>query len=178
MKYMKNGKFYSNPLMKVTLIASLIFLAGFWVTNILMYFSRMDLTPVSVIAYYRGSEAQYTMPRTYGSMLEVTHGHLPVMALVALLLTHLFLFSQYSNRVKLASIIAFFTSALLGEAASWLVRFVHPLFAWLKIASFLALEISMAFIIYELFRMLIPRDSIKHRAAAAKKVGRRKTPME
>ncbi len=162
MKYLKNGKLYSNPLMKVTLIASLIFLIGFWITNILIYFSKMNLMPDSVIEYYRGSEAQFTMPRTYGSMLEVTHGHLPVMALVALLLTHLFIFTQYSNRIKLASIIAFFTSALLGEAASWLVRFVHPLFSWLKICSFVVLEISMAFIIYELFRMLISSRSFEN----------------
>lgn len=171
MKYMKNGSFNSKPLMRITLIASLIFLIGFWITSAMMYFSRMNLTPDSVIAYYRGSETAFTQARTFGSMLEVTHGHLPVMALVALLLTHLFVFTSYSGRIKLATIIVFFGAALTGEAASWLVRFVHPAFAWLKIVSFLALEISMAFVIVELFRMLM---STGRTSQAQKKSNRRK----
>jgi hypothetical protein len=35
-------------------------------------------------------------------------------------------------------------SAVCDEGANWLVRFVHPLFAYFKIASFLSLEISLA----------------------------------
>ncbi len=155
MKYMTNGAFRYKPLMRITLIATLIFLSAFWVTTAVMYFSRMNLTPASVVAYYRGSEALFTQPRTFGTMLEVTHGHLPVMALVALLLTHLFIFSGYSNRIKIAAVITLFASAFLGEAASWLVRFVHPIFAWLKIASFISLEISMAYLIWMLFAMLL-----------------------
>ncbi|NIV72390.1 MAG: hypothetical protein GWN16_06890, partial [Calditrichae bacterium] len=129
MKYMTNGSFNSKPLMRMTLVASLIFLIGFWITTALMYFSRMDLTPDSVVNYYRGSEEAFTQERTYGSMLEVTHAHLPVMALVALLLTHLFIFTPYSSRIKMTTIFVFFGAALIGEAASWLVRFVHPGFA-------------------------------------------------
>lgn len=156
MKYMANGSFQSNPLMRLTLIGTLIFFAIFWVTTFVMYFSKMGLTPQSVVDYYLGSEALYTQPRTFGSMLEVTHGHLPVMAMVALLLTHLFIFSGQSFRTKIWAIGALFIAALSGEAASWLVRFVHPAFAWLKIASFLAMEISMGYIIWALFGMMRP----------------------
>ncbi|MCB0271213.1 MAG: hypothetical protein KDH95_23845, partial [Calditrichaeota bacterium] len=83
MKYMANGSFQSNPLMRLTLIGTLIFFAIFWVTTFVMFFSKMGLSPQSVVDYYLGSEALYTQPRTFGSMLEVTHGHLPVMAMVA-----------------------------------------------------------------------------------------------
>ena len=156
MKYMANGSFQSNPLMRLTLIGTLIFFAIFWVTTFVMYFSKMGLSPQSVVDYYLGSEALYTQPRTFGSMLEVTHGHLPVMAMVALLLTHLFIFSGQSFRTKIWAIAALFIAALSGEAASWLVRFVHPAFAWLKIASFLAMEMSMGYIIWALFGMMRP----------------------
>ena len=139
MKYMANGSFLSKPLMRLTLIATLIFLAAFWVTTAVMYFS----------------EATYTPPRTFGSMLEVTHGHLPMMAMVALLLTHLFIFSGQSYRVKVWATVAFFAGAFFSEAASWLVRYVHPGFAWLKIASFLTLEIAMAYVMWGLFLLLI-----------------------
>jgi hypothetical protein len=36
-----------------------------------------------------------------------------------------------------------YISAIADEAAGWLVRFVHPDFAYFKIASFLVLEISL-----------------------------------
>ena len=154
MKYMQSGNFVKNPLMRLTLIATLIFLIFFWVTAFLMYFAKMDLTPASVVAHYLGSEAEFTQPRTYGSMLEVTHTHLATMAIVALLLTHLFIFTAYSKTTKYVAILAFFLAAFLGEAASWLVRFVHPGFAWLKILAFITLEISMAFVIYGLLKLL------------------------
>ncbi len=163
MKYMQNGNFQSSPLMRLTLMFSLIFLSAFWVTTAVMYFTKMGLTPESVVAYYRGSEADFRLPRTFGSMLEVTHGHLPVMALVALLLTHLFIFAPHRKPVKVAAISAFFGAALLGEASSWLVRFVHPAFAYLKIASFLVLEISMAVILVVLFHMMSRPGNGKHK---------------
>jgi hypothetical protein len=68
--------------MRLTLYFTLFFLFGFWVTNFAMYFAKMNLTPQSVVDYYLGSEAEFRMPRTYQSMLEVTrasaddgHGH-------------------------------------------------------------------------------------------------------
>jgi magnesium-transporting ATPase (P-type) len=167
MKYMVNGSFLSKPLMRLTLIATLIFLATFWVTTAVMYFSKMGLTPQSVVDYYRGSEATYTPPRTFGSMLEVTHGHLPVMAMVALLLTHLFIFSGQSYRIKVWATVAFFAGAFFSEVASWLVRYVHPGFAWLKIAAFLTLQIAMAYVIWGLFKLLSsgkPRKQKKSRS--------------
>jgi len=158
MKYMLNGSFSGNPLMRVTLTASLVFLSAFWVTTAALFFSKMNLTPTAVAAYYRGSEANFTPPRTFGAMLEVTHGHLPVMALAALLLTHLYIFTRESERIKIFAILAFFAAAFFGEAAGWLVRFVHPAFAWLKITAFIALEVSMAYIIRGLFQMLLTRN--------------------
>ncbi|RMD97282.1 MAG: hypothetical protein D6814_09800 [Calditrichaeota bacterium] len=155
MKYMQNGGFRTHPMMRLTLVFALVFFSGFWVTTAMMYFSKMSLTPASVVHYYRGSQANFTLPKTFGSMLEVTHGHLPVMGLVALLLTHLFIFTGYSKFVKTIFIAGFFVFAFLGELSSWLVRFVHPGFAILKIACFAGLEVSMAFIIWGLFKLLL-----------------------
>lgn len=155
MKYFKNGNFYSNPMTKLTLIFTILFLGLFWVTNLFIYFSKMSLTPASVAAYYRGSEANYTLPKTAGAMLEVTHSHLAIMAVVILLLTHLFIFTPFSRKVKIATIVVFFSSALLGEASGWLVRFVHPGFSWLKIISFTALELSMLFVLLAMVKNLL-----------------------
>ena len=159
MKYMLNGGFQSQPLMRLTLLLTVMLLVGFWISNFALYFASMNFAPQSVVDYYLGAEADYRLPRTYQSMLEVTHMHLPMMAVVLLLLTHLLIFVTLSWRAKVTVIISAFCSALAFESAGWLVRFVHPLFAWLKIAGFIVLQAMIAFLLvtlaYSLWR--VPR---------------------
>jgi hypothetical protein len=154
MKYMQNGSFQSQPLMRLTLLFTMLLLAGFWISNFALYFASMNLTPQSVVEYYRGSEADYRLPRTYQTMLEVTHMHLPMMAVVLLLLTHLLIFTPLSWRAKVSVIAAAFSSALAFESGGWLVRFVHPQFAWLKIAGFILLQATIAFLLATLAHSL------------------------
>jgi hypothetical protein len=66
------------------------------------------------------------------------------MGMLLLVLTHLVLFVPLANRTKVWLIAVPFLSALLDEGAGWGVRFVHPLFAYLKIAGFLLLQGSLA----------------------------------
>lgn len=154
MKYMQNGNFQKHPLMRLTLSLSLVFLTGFIATNFLLYFDKMDLTPQSVVTYFNGSDEEFRPARTYQSMLEVTHGHLPMMALVLLLLTHLAIFAPFSQRGKVLFVVAAFGSTLLNEASSWLVRFVDPAFAYFKVASFVTMQGSLIFLIVVLWVFL------------------------
>jgi hypothetical protein len=157
-KYLQSGGFRNHPLMRLTLGGALVLLAGFWVTTALMYFRNMSLDPASVVAYYRGDEARFLEPRTYGSMLEVTHTHLPMMALVMLLLTHLAIFLPWSQGRRAALIIVAFAFALGGESAGWLVRFVHPAWAPLKVGCFLGLEATLGFLLVGLGLYLFAGD--------------------
>ncbi len=165
MKYMEKGGFQNHPLMKLTLALTALFLVGFWATNFLLYFSKMSLTPQSIQNYYLGSEAEFLVPRTYQSMLEVTHMHLPMMAIVVLLLTHLLIFAPFRNGSKLAFIFTTFFSALLNEASGWLVRFVNPQFAYLKIISFLTFQACLAFLLVALMWFLVISPSRKLKPA-------------
>ena len=169
MRYMQTGGFQNHPLMRLTLGGSFVLLAGLWVSNLLLYFSRMSLAPGSVVRYYRGSEAEFLEPRSYASMLEVTHTHLAMMALVLLLLTHLAIFIPWSFRARVLLIVAAFGSAFGGEAASWLVRFHSPAWAPVKVACFVGLEVSLAILLAGLAgflwrrpraprRLLVPLD--------------------
>lgn len=147
MKYLQNGSFQSNQFMRLTLGLTLLFLIGFVITNFALFFSKMDLTPSSIISYYNGSEEEFRPARSFQSMLEITHGHLPMMALVLLLLTHLVIFAPFSKAGKITFILVAFLSGLFNEASSWLVRFVHPDFALLKVLSFLTLQASLLFLL-------------------------------
>ena len=44
-----------------------------------------------------------------------------------------------------------FLSALFHEGSGWLVRYVHPDFAWLKVVSFLVLQITLFGLLVALF---------------------------
>ena len=147
MKYLEKGGFQGHPLMRLTLLWTLLFLSGLWVTNAVMYFQRMGLSPSSVRTYYLGSEEEFAQPKSVRAMTEVTHAHLPVMGVVVLLLTHLMIFSPWSDGTKKAMITLTFLSAFLGEASWWLVRFVHTGFAWLKVACFLLFQACLAALI-------------------------------
>jgi len=143
MKYMEQGGFQNNPLTRLTLWGTFVFLTGLWASNFGMYFSRMSLAPASVVAYYRGSDETFQPARTFGSMVEASHGHFAMMALVLLVLTHLYVFVPGPRRVKAVFVVGTFGSTVLSEASGWLVRFVHPAFAILTPAAFLA---SQAFL--------------------------------
>ena len=144
MKYLQSGGFQNNPHMRLTLGLAIVLLTAFWVSNAALYFAHMSLDPASVVAYYRGDEARFMAPRSAESLLEVTHMHLPMFALVLLLLTHLVIFAPMQRFQKTATIVAAFGSALLMEAASWLTRFVHPGFAWLKVGAFVVFQLVLA----------------------------------
>jgi len=146
-KYMEKGGFQSQPLMRLTLGLTLLFLVGFWLTNFAVYFSRMGLRPSSVVAYYNGSEADFRPPRSAESMLETSHMHLPMMGMVLLFLTHLAIFVPLPKPAKSALIAATFASAVLEEGAGWLVRFVSPGFAPLKVIGFVGLQAAIFFLL-------------------------------
>jgi hypothetical protein len=144
MRYMEQGGYQNNPLTRLTLWGTFVFLAGLWASSFGMYFSRMGLSAASVVAYYRGSEETFQPARTFGSMVESSHGHFAMMAMVLLVLTHLYVFVPGPRRLKSFFVAGTFAATFLSEGAGWLVRFVHPGFAVLKPAAFLASQAFLA----------------------------------
>lgn len=144
MRYFVTGEQQRKSLLNAIVLMFLGYVALLWVSNGMMYFHHMDLTPKSVIAYYLGSEEQFTPPRSYQGMLEVSHFHFFAMGILIITLTHLMLMTEFSVRLKIWISGLTYIAALADEAAGWLVRFIHPLFAYFKIAAFLMLELSLA----------------------------------
>ena len=147
MRFVVTGEWNRNRLLQTIVVLYALYVVLLWVTNTLLYFDKMSLAPASVVDYYLGNEAEYRSPRSYEGLLEVSHFHLFAMGMLLLVLTHLVLFVPLPNRWKVWLIIIPFAAAALDEGASWLVRFVHPGFAYAKIAGFLALEASLAVLV-------------------------------
>ncbi len=147
MRFVITGEWTRNRLLQVIVVLYALYVIGLWLTNALLYFSKMSLTASSVIDYYLGSEERFLSPRSYQGLLEVSHFHLFAMGMLLLVLTHLMLFVPLRNRTKAWLIIVPFLSAILDESGGWLVRFVNPNFAYLKIAGFVMLEASLAVLV-------------------------------
>jgi hypothetical protein len=155
-RFVVTGEISRNRLLQVIVVLYVLYVAGLWVSNALLYFGKMGLTYGSVVEYYLGNEERFLSPRSYQGLLEVTHFHLFAMGMLLMVLTHLILFVPASNRSKLWLIVVPFLAALLDEGAGWAVRFAHPVFAYAKIAGFLLLQGSLAALcavaLYGIFR--------------------------
>jgi len=143
MRFVITGEWNQNRLLSLIILWFLLYSIGLWVTNALLYFNQMGLTYESVVTYYRGSQEQFFLPRSYKVLLEISHFHLLAMGIFILTLAHLLLFVPFPPRVKFWLITLSFASALSDEMAGWLTRFVHPLFAYYKIAAFLLLQATL-----------------------------------
>lgn len=144
MRFVITGEWHRNRLLQTIVVLYAVYVAGLWLTNALLYFNKMTLAPSSVVEYYLGAEERFLQPRTYQGLLEVSHFHLFSMGMLLLVLTHLMLFVPLRNGVKAWLIVLPFASALIDEGAGWLVRFVSPHFAAVKVAGFLMLQASLA----------------------------------
>ena len=77
-------------------------------------------------------------PKTFGQLLEVTHAHAFTMALVLLVLAHLFVATGVSARTKGTAVAWAFAGTCGGLATPWAVRYVSGGFAMRVLLSRLA----------------------------------------
>ncbi len=165
MRYFVTGEQHRKVLLNTLVLMFLGYIALLCLSNALMYFNHMDLSPNSVITYYRGSEEQFIPARSYQGMLEVSHFHLFSMGMLVLTLTHLMLMTEFSTLLKIILSTLTYFSAIADEAAGWLVRFVDPSFAYFKIAAFLLLELSLTSLLVVVIFALI-RAQLRMRSSA------------
>ncbi len=143
MRFVVTGEWTRNRLLKVIVWCFLSYTLILWLSNAGLYFSKMSLDPASVVDYYLGNEDLYLRPRSLAGLLEVLHFHSFGMGILLMTLTHLVLFVPISMRTKAIGISVAFVSGMGGELCGWGVRFVHPGFAYLKVAMFLSLQGSI-----------------------------------
>jgi len=132
-----------NTLLKLIVAFTVFFFLFLWITNLLLYL-QIGFSYDSVVEYYLGSEQDFRPPRSYLGMLEEAHFHFFAMAIILVTLIHLILFTKISNFWKLLLILSSFLSALGDIAGGWLIRYVSSDFAYLKIASLIVLQVSLA----------------------------------
>ena len=146
MRFTVTGEQRKNPFLRTAVYLFLAYIFVHWISNGAMYFHSMGLTYDSVVHYYLGNPDEFREPRSYAGMLEVAHFHLFAMGILVLTLVHLMLFAPVAERTKQVGIWLPFAFAVGNEGAGWLVRFAAPELAYLKIATFLGLELSLLWV--------------------------------
>jgi hypothetical protein len=149
-----------NTLLKLVIVFTLLFFFFLWITNLLLYL-EIGFSYDSVVQYYRGNEAAFRPPKSYLGLLEESHFHFFSMAVILVTLNHLLLFTGISGFWKLVLILASFLSAFGDIAGGWLILYVSPLFAYLKIASVVILQISLAFLLILVVWFLYEKEKRK-----------------
>lgn len=142
MRFFISSDIRKNDLLKLIVLFTVIFFVFLWVTNLLLYL-KVGISYESVVEYYRGSEATFRPPKSYLGLLEEAHFHFFSIAIILVTLNHLILFTNIKSVSKLLLIVVSYVSAFLDIISGWLIRFVRPEFAYLKISSFLVFQISL-----------------------------------
>ena len=117
MRFFVTGEQNRQLLINTLILMFLGYVVLLWLSNGLMFFHKMNLSPESVIAYYLGSEQDFTQPRSYQSLLEVSHFHLFAMGMLILTLTHLMIMTSLPTLLKVWLSVVIYGSALADEAA-------------------------------------------------------------
>jgi len=101
---------------------------------------RIGVTPRTVAQYYRGGEERGVMafPKGAGQLLEVSHAHAFMMAVMFLILAHLFVATGAPASFKTIVLSATFGGMLGDLVAPWLIRYGAAWWAWLDVASWMA----------------------------------------
>jgi hypothetical protein len=156
-RFVISGEWSRNRLLKVIVCCFLAYTLILWVTNFGLYFAKMSLAPSSVVEYYRGNEAKFLSPRSLQGLMENLHFHSFAMGILLMTLTHLVLFVPISLRAKAWGIATAFVSGIGGELSGWGVRFLDPapLFAYLKVGCFLALQGAIFCLMFLVARALL-----------------------
>lgn len=149
MRYVITGEWSRNTLLRLIVALFLGYMLLFVVSSALLYFTRMGLDPDSVVQYFLGDPGQEfgRPPRPYASLVETSHMHLFAMGMLVMVLTHLLLFVPIKPAVKGWLVLLSFVGSIASELSNWLVRFVHPVFAYLKVGSFLLMELSLSVLV-------------------------------
>ena len=143
MRFFISPDIKKNTLLKMIVAFTVLFFVFLWITNLLLYL-QIGFSYDSVVQYYLGSEQDFRPPRSYLGMLEEAHFHFFAIDIILVTLNHLLLFTKISNFWKMVLILSSFLSAFVDIAGGCLIRYVSPEFAYLKIASLIVLQVSLA----------------------------------
>ena len=157
MRFFISSELKRNDFLKIIIIFTTLFFLFLWITNILLY-AQIGFSYEGIVGYYLGNEETFRPPKSYIGLLEEAHFHFFSMAILLVTLTHLILFTSISAGWKLTLILTSFISSFLEIISSWLIRYVSASFAYLKLGSFIVMQVSLLLLITLIIIYLFRKD--------------------
>jgi len=157
MRFFISSELKRNDFLKIIVFFTLIYFLFLWITNVLLYM-QIGFNYGSIVEFYLGNEETFRPPKSYIGLLEEAHFHFFSMAILLITLTHLILFTSVSSGLKLALILISFISTFTEIISGWLIRYVNPLFAYLKLGSFYLMQLSLLLMMIIILIYLFKRD--------------------
>lgn len=126
----------------------ILIFAGFVVVQAtsaaVLFALKLGLEPASIEAFYRGSEAAMTRPRSLAGLLEVAVPHLLAIPLTLFIVIHLVGWAGVVGKAALEVLAQVsFGLAGVGLVAGLGVRYLWPGLWAVKLAAFLGLELTL-----------------------------------
>ncbi|MGI9533669.1 MAG: hypothetical protein ACR2NW_01860 [Thermodesulfobacteriota bacterium] len=157
MRFFISSELKRNDFLKIIVFFTLLFFLFLWITNVLLYM-QIGFNYNSIVEFYLGNEETFRPPKSYIGLLEEAHFHFFTMAILLVTLTHLILFTSISSGFKLALILISFISTFTEIISGWLIRYVSPVFAYLKLSSFYIMQISLLLMMVIIVIYLFKKD--------------------
>ena len=119
----------------------LLMLAGFIFTFVWAH-DMTQLTPKGIAAHYRGSDASFGEPMSFGHLAETSHFHLFTMPVVFLIMVHVLYLTMASPFVKVMTTWISFLGVTLDLVSPWLITYVSPVFVLTLLTGDLLMTIA------------------------------------
>lgn len=137
----------------------LLILVGFCFTFFWAH-SMTDLSPKGIVAHYRGSDATFGEPMSFGQLSETTHFHVFTMPVVFLIMVHVLYLTMANSLVKVLTTWAAFLGVTLDLVSPWLITYVSPIFVFTMLGGDIFMLISFfimfAIPMYEMWILNLP----------------------
>jgi len=105
----------------------LLMFVGFTFTMVWAH-SMTDLTPKGLAEHFRGSDANFGEPMSFGQLAETTHFHIFTMPVVFMIMVHVLYLTMISPTLKVITTWAAFLGVTLDLISPWLITYVSPIF--------------------------------------------------
>ncbi len=125
------------------------------ISGTMLFEHKIGFSADEITTYYLGSSEQFINPKTYSGILKTALPHIVAFGIFFMVLLHFLVFTKYRNIFSVKTLIYLsFTSAFFEIFSPFFILMGVDAFAYVKLLSFLLLQIFVLYIAWLLFRSL------------------------
>ena len=140
----------------LSVIYFLLFSTLLLLSSLMLFEQKIGFSPEAVIKYYLGDEDNFIAPKSYGGTLKIILPHIFGFGLFGMVLLHFVAFTKHKNRMSSLIYSTFFV-AFCELSTPFFIIGGFESFAYVKLLSFVLLELLFVYIIWLLFVSILKK---------------------